>query len=230
MIYITGDIHGDPERIRRFVKSESLTERDTVIILGDAGINYWGNSKGDGYIKESLCQLGITVFCIHGNHERRPQTIETYREVVWRGGTAFAEEAYPNILFAKDGEIYDLDGKSAIAIGGAYSVDMKYRLLHGLYWFPDEQPSDEIKARVEARLESLGNRIDLVLSHTCPAKYTPTEAFLPGLDQGSVDRSTEQWLDKIEDILTYERWYCGHWHINKSIDKIRFMLDEVDAL
>lgn len=54
------------------------------------------------------------------------------------GGEVYYEPEYPNILFAKDGEIYDFDGKKAIAIGGAYSCDKEYRLLTGLPWFQDE--------------------------------------------------------------------------------------------
>lgn len=65
----------------------------------------------------------------------------------------YYEESFPNLLFAKDGEIYDFDGKKAIAIGGAYSVDKWYRLSHGMAWFDTEQPSDEIKEYVEAQLD-----------------------------------------------------------------------------
>lgn len=86
---------------------------------------------------------------MHGNHEERPYHIQTYRTQIWRGGEVYYEPEFSNIVFAKDGEIYDFDGKKAIAIGGAYSCDKEYRLLTGLPWFPDEQPNDEVKSRVE---------------------------------------------------------------------------------
>lgn len=50
--------------------------------------------------KEFLEVLLITVFAIHGNHERRLQTIEGYQEKVWRGGVVYQEEEYPSLLFA----------------------------------------------------------------------------------------------------------------------------------
>jgi 3-oxoacid CoA-transferase subunit A len=55
------------------------------------------------------------------------------------------------------------------------------------------------------------------------------EAFLPGLDQSLIDHSTEEWLDTIEDRLDYKAWYCGHWHINKRIDKMHFLMHEVES-
>ena len=57
----------------------------------------------------------------------------------------YYEEKYPNLLFAKDGEIYDFDGKKAVVIGGAYSVDKYYRLRNYMPWFESEQPTEEIK-------------------------------------------------------------------------------------
>ena len=146
------------------------------------------------------------------------------------GGKILYEEAFPNILFAVDGEIYNFDGYKCIVIGGAYSVDKHYRLAHGWHWWPDEQPDEEIKAAVEARLAALHWDIDIVLSHTCPRKYEPTEVFLSSLDQSSVDKSTEDWLDGIEDRLDYKKWYCGHYHTRKQVDKIQFMFEDFDTM
>lgn len=67
------------------------------------------------------------------------------------------------------------------------------------------------------------------MTHTCPLKYEPTEAFLPIIDQGSVDKSTEEWLDTLERKLEYKKWFCGHFHIDKTIDNIRFMHKDVIA-
>ena len=222
MVILTGDMHGQTERICDFCSEYETTTEDVMIILGDAGINYWGGSADDDK-KISLSELDITILCIHGNHEERPQNISGYIEKEWRGGIVMYEEEYPNILFAVDGEIYDFDGKKAIAIGGAYSVDKYYRLARGWSWFPDEQPSEEIKAKVERVLAERNWKIDIVLSHTGPLKYEPTEVFLPMIDQSSVDKSTEVWLDQIEAKLDYERWYFAHYHTEKEVDKIRIM-------
>lgn len=81
------------------------------------------------------------------------------------------------------GEVFDLDGKKAIVMGGAYSVDKMIRLMYGYGWWPDEQPSEKIKRGVERKLDELGWKVDVVLSHTTPLKYEPVEVFLEGIDQ-----------------------------------------------
>ena len=209
MIYYTGDIHGSKFEVVRLAKKFNLTKDDIIVILGDAGINYFGNEQ-DNELKEIFSQLKPTIFCIHGNHEIRPHNIPSYITKVWNGGTVWYEEAYPNILFAKVGEIYDMEGIKHLVIGGAYSVDKFYRIARGYGWWADEQPSNEIKKYVERQIKE--KEFDIILSHTCPYKYEPREMFISGIDQSTVDTSTEMWLDEIEETIDYKAWYCGHWH------------------
>jgi 3-oxoacid CoA-transferase subunit A len=227
--YITGDTHGDFSRIENFCSEQETTVDDVMIILGDAGINYFLNSR-DEMLKSRLAELEITLFCIHGNHEARPWEAGDYDEVLWNGGIVYVEAEYPNILFAKDGEIYDFNGKKVIAIGGAYSVDKGYRLATGMRWYETEQPDDEIKAYVEAQLKKADWRVDIVLTHAAPIEAEPVWAFLPGTDQSRVNKDTEKWLQYICDNLSFEQWYCGHYHVEWEDGNIRFMFEEYDEI
>ena len=229
MIYVTGDKHRNFNEIKKFCKENNTTKDDVIIILGDVGINFYVGIK-DWSVKHSLSKLPITLFCIHGNHEQRPFAIATYREVEKFGAKAYMEEEFDNIIFAKDGEIYNFAGLKCMAIGGAYSTDKYYRLTNNWKWFSNEQPNDRIKKYVEDQLESINWNIDLVFSHTCPFKYRPIERLSSIIDLDKMDTSTEEWLQKIEDRLKYKKWYCGHFHIEKSIDKIRFAYDDIIEL
>ena len=229
MIYYTGDIHGLADGLIAFSKKIKLDPDDILVLLGDVGANFFGGYK-DRHLKEALQALGPTIFCIHGNHERRPQTLPSYLVKEWHGGQVFYEVDFPNLLFARDGEIFDLGGRSHLVLGGAYSVDKAYRIKYDQGWWPDEQPSEEIKAHAVKTLEACNWKVDTVLSHTCPFKYIPREAFLPMINQDNVDNSTERWLDDIEDRLSYEHWLCGHWHINKRIDKMHFLFHDVETI
>lgn len=226
MIYYTGDIHGQKYEIERFCKRFKPTADDVIVILGDVGANY-SRDERDAELKTALNRAKPTILCIHGNHEIRPWHIPSYKTKEWNGGIVWYEEEYPTILFAKDDEIYNLEGLRHIAIGGAYSVDKFYRIRYGGGWWPDEQPSAEIKAYVKRQLRN--KPVDVILSHTCPFKYKPVEAFLPGVDQSTVDTSTEKWLDEIEESTDYLAWYCGHWHINKRIDKMHFLFHNFES-
>ena len=83
---------------------------------------------------------------------------------------------------------------------------------------------------MERKLEELAWKVDAVLTHTCPYRYIPREAFLGSVDQSAVDNSTELWLDTIAERLNYQAWYCGHWHIEKRIDQMHFLFESVECM
>lgn len=146
-------------------------------------------------LKDSLLQYPITSFCIHGNHEERPENIESYKTRKFHGGTMYYEEDYPNILFAKDGEVYNSNNHKVLVIGGAYSIDKYFRLARGYNWYESEQPSEKTKNKIKNVLKDLDNKIDIILSHTCPYKYLSREMFLEGINQSTVDSSTEYFVE-----------------------------------
>ena len=88
----------------------------------------------------------------------------------------------------------------------------------------------EIKAYVESQLEKVNWTVDVVFTHTVPKQYEPTWAFIPGYDQSRVDKSTEEWLDTIEQNLSYERWYAGHYHVESQEGPIRIMFNDYEEL
>ena len=81
---------------------------------------------------------------------------------------------------------------------------------------------------MEQQLTDNNWKVDVVLSHTIPLKYEPLEIFMSGVDQSQVDKSTEIWLDEIEGRLEYKKWYCGHYHTEKKIDKLEIMFQNFD--
>lgn len=210
-IYITGDTHGNFSRIERFCEENQTTANDLLIILGDAGINYYLDDR-DTKLKRRLSKLPITLLCIHGNHEERPENIPTYSEIDFCGDRAYAEQKFPNLIFAKDGSIYNLNGAKCLVLGGAYSVDKFYRLQIWWQWFASEQITDTRKSEIEGILDHNNWTVDYVLSHTCPYNTRPVHMFLHSIDQSTVDSSMEVWLQKIADKLHFTRWYFGHYH------------------
>lgn len=58
-----------------------------------------------------------------------------------------------------------------------------------------------------------------------PKKVKTKKLFIP-----DVDRSTEEWLSKIERNLNYKVWFCGHYHIDKELDKVNMLYHEIRPL
>ena len=228
MIYITGDTHGNFQRIKEFCKKQQTTTNDYLIILGDAGINYFGDQ--DNKLKEELTKIPITFLCVYGNHEERPENIKTYQEINLFAGIMYQEKNYPNLLFFKDSEIYTILNKKVLVIGGAFSVNKDLMIERGYKWFKDEQPSELIKKQTLNNLKENNYQVDYILSHTCPYKYLPYEMFYIGVNQDEVDQSTEKFLDLIEELTDYHKWYCGHFHTDKVVDKINFMFEGYKTL
>ena len=242
-VYITGDIHGDPWRfwsIENFCNNHKTTTNDWLICLGDVGLNYYGaKSKKEIAIKNEAAELPIKMFCIHGNHERRPRETAGYQQIeITEGairGPMLWNSEHPNQYFAIDGAIYVIQTSertlNALVCGGAYSVDKYYRLQHGWNWWPDEQPNELTKGLV--RLMATRYPIDIMLTHTCPLRFEPKELFLNGIDQSTVDQSTEEFFDDLYEQFPADQkpmWYFGHFHGNKYTDDYVMLFDDIIEL
>lgn len=75
----------------------------------------------------------------------------------------------------------------------------------------------------DAGLNYYGNKKDLRAKRF-------VEVFLAMIDQSTVDKRTERWLDRLEEQLDYKKWYCGHFHTAKKIDRLQFMFEDIDVL
>ena len=75
--FITGDKHRRFDRVKEFCREVNTRPKDVLIILGDTGFNYY-DDKRDDELKKEISQLPVTLFCLHGNKENRPQNVGTY--------------------------------------------------------------------------------------------------------------------------------------------------------
>lgn len=224
---VTGDTHGVFTRFANLPKNEEIG----MIILGDAGFNFYLN-KTDARKKKEVSENypNITFYCVRGNHEARPQDIPNmklkYDPDV--DGMIYMEDEYPNIRYFKDYGVYTIDGCDCAVIGGAYSVDKYWRLgLAGVRskrykdyynpkktgWFWNEQLTAEEMDRAAALFK--GQHFRFVFSHTCPFEWEPNDLFLSQVDQTTVDKSMEFWMDEIKDTFEWETWLFGHFHADR---------------
>lgn len=222
---IRGDTHGGTNWINNQL-NDYQPEQTAIIILGDAGFNFYLN-KNDIRTKREIEDKKYYIYCVRGNHEARPQSLDFMIEK-WDynvNGYVYYEAQFPHIRYFKDYGIYTINGYRCLVLSGAYSVDKWYRLNRvGLTeetnnpkqtgWFADECLTEEEMAEIDRYIDHSGNyTFDFVFSHTCPKKYQPVDLFLSSIDQSTVDSSMEIWMDKLsEKIVVNIAWLYGHYH------------------
>ena len=218
---LTGDTHGRVvarlENIRRNLPTYE-PDKTAVIILGDAGINFWLN-KSDIKNKRIISSYGYTIYCVRGNHEERPENLTTteilYDESV--KGNVWYEPDFPLIKYFMDGGEYEINGHKVLVIGGAYSVDKWWRLqrAQGSFsgWFKDEQLTEEEMVKIATRV--MDKTYDFVFTHTAPISFEPRDLFLDCVDQSTVDKSMELWLNDISSMMNWKVWCFGHYHADR---------------
>ena len=219
---VRGDCHGSFTWINNIDKEFYPPEDTGIILLGDAGFNFFLN-KTDEKIKRLVNEYGYKFYCVRGNHEQRPQLIPNMKCKYDYNvdGMVFVEDMYPNIRYFRDFGIYTINNYKCAVIGGAYSVDKWYRLARCNLteetnipsrsgWFNDEQLTEDEKFECENQLT--GKIFDFVFTHTCPIIYQPTDLFLGSIDQSKVDNSMERWMDKMRQNMHWFIWLFGHYH------------------
>lgn len=236
MIYCTGDIHGDPRRfsVDSFPEQKEMTRDDFVIILGDFGL-VWSNSKDEKYWLDWLNNKPFTTLFVDGNHENF-NMLYTFHVVDFHGGKA--HKIRDNIYHLMRGYVFDICDKKFFAFGGASSHDIQDGILdpddfvdmddfrdtyrrwqkygkmfrvRGVSWWDQEMPNDEEMERGRQSLKEVDNKVDYVLTHCAPQEVSSVLGF--------TDRDKLTWYlnELIWDGLQFDRWFCGHMHIEKQI-------------
>lgn len=230
MIYVTGDIHGSHSisklSSRHWAEGRSLTFGDYLIVCGDFGLWWDGESRGkhDIYWRNWLEMKHWTTLWVDGNHENHDMVL-SLPVVEWNGGRAHVDERWPHIIHLMRGEVYDVpDGDSMTRIfsfGGARSHDIQWR-TEGIDWWPREMPNLEEFENGMANLERVGWEVDYVITHDAPT--APKRKLLSTFPESwRTDRWEDDrlngYLDRFDERLSYRKWYFGHYHDDAVVDE-----------
>lgn len=211
-IFVTGDTHGlwDVEKFEpeNFPIYEDLTKEDYMIVLGDMGV-CWDGCNEDKLVREKYKEYPWTTLFIDGNHENF-DLLEKYPVEEWHGGQV--HKISDSIIHLMRGQVFELNGKKYFTFGGARSIDRQFR-KEGESWWRQEMPTEE---EYELGLETL-NRINYlpnyILTHAAPTFY------LQELNPYFRPDELTRYLGTIEYTIGYDHWYCGHYHLDRSIGR-----------
>ena len=218
-IFVTGDIHASYD-IAKISEScfdtTGLTKEDYVIVCGDFGL-VWNNTASEQYWLRWLDARPFTTLFVDGNHEGFA-LLNSLPETTWNGGRV--HQVANSVFHLQRGQMFDIDGYRIFTMGGAASseYDREHRVL-GETWFTEEVPNEQERATAIETLDQTGWNCDLVITHCAPtfaakgiSKHTDRLEIHP------MDEYTD-WLQTIQDRLTYTHWFCGHYHIDAQIQE-----------
>ena len=217
MIYATGDCHGNFRRFQPeyFPEQAGMTKNDVVIIAGDFGGVWFGDSRDDETL-DWLERLPFTLAFVCGNHENY-DALERYPVAEWHGGKV--HRVRPHVLHLMRGQIFELESYRFFTMGGAKSHDTNHRINH-ISWWRQELPSDEEYIEALQNLERYNWQVDYIITHCAP-----TSIALQFSRHNVADHLTD-FLQEVKDRVQYHYWLFGHYHDNRAIDTKHILLWE----
>ena len=214
MIIITGDTHMIIDYHKLFRRSfnkkiyRKITDKDYLIICGDAGV-VWDDSKENQHFIRYLTNKKWTTLFVDGNHENY-EALDNMPVEIWNGGKI--HRINDKIFHLMRGQVFTIDGLKFFTMGGANSVDKQYR-TECVNWWRREIPSYDECDEALKNLEQHDWTVDYILTHT------PPESILVDLIPWYERDAASVFLEEVKKRVNYKHWYFGHLHIDRKIDE-----------
>lgn len=214
-IYVIGDIHGDYKILNaRFGDLNPVKEAfDVLFVAGDAGfINSFENETSKEQRITHLNSLPFIIIVVLGNHENY-DVIESLPECTIFNGECYKEDGV-NVYYAKNGQIFDIDGIKFFTFNGGLSVDKEKRLKlekeHGKkFWWPQEIKTEDFAKSLNTYFT---RQVDYIITHDVPLDiYKKLTPFIPGRFKDATC-PLQDFFQKIYNIKKFKHWYAGHYH------------------
>jgi hypothetical protein len=211
MIFVTGDVHCPIDIHKLTTKAwpaqRQLTKQDYLIVCGDFGI-VWDNSNTDKYWQKWFDNKPFTTLFVDGNHSNH-HLLNEFETVNLFGGKA--HKINNSVYHLMRGEIFIIEDKKFLALGGAPSHDKELR-TPGLDWWPEEVPNNKECLNAINNLQRNNNEVDYIITHDIPTyvgllrnRWFEPNAFTNFLS------------DEILNAVKFKKWFAGHYHIDDDL-------------
>lgn len=225
MIFLTGDTHShlDIEKLNedKFVEGNNLTKNDYLIILGDFGF-IWDNfpNRKELHWLEWFDNKPWTTLFLDGNHENFNR-LEEFPVSEWNGGKV--QQISKTVYHLMRGQIYNIDNKTFLTMGGAESYDKLYR-TPDVSWWEQEIPNRQEIEECLSNIQKVNGNVDYILTHTCVSKLVPLMVKDVATDP------TCKFLDEVDKLCNYKKWFFGHWHIDRDFKEYKCLYQTIEKL
>lgn len=214
-VYVTGDTHGTKYLAKILPKNlEKYEKGDIIFITGDFGLIYrCANEELEEKYLRVLNESGL-VFCFIDGDRENYDRLAKYPVTQWNGGKV--HKIKENIYHLLRGEIYTVDDKKILCLGGASTV-FKERTIEHRTWWKEENISEADINNALYNLKLRNMKVDYILTHTCPlnAGFMIQEDEIDALklqDENCLK------LEKIYENAEFKKWCFGHFHKDIELD------------
>lgn len=211
MIYVTGDIHADADRLSKktlkFMKKD-----DTLIICGDFGF-IWDGSKAEKKLLDKLGARDYNICFADGTHENF-DLLSHYPVTGWNEGNV--QNITGRLYHLMRGELYRIEGRSVFVIGGGdpdpdFFGDEDDEDRRSGPWMPT---AEELLHGAE-NIEKNGMETDLIITHQPPAAIR--DFVMPQFEGSSETTALSAYLAELSSQCDYRKWYFGSLHTDRHI-------------
>lgn len=209
MLYFTGDIHGDAERLSKNALS-MMKQGDTLIICGDFGF-LWDNTKPEKKALNALSRRRYNICFVDGTHENF-EILQSYPVVSWNGGQA--HKIRDNIYHLMRGQIFTIEGKTIFTMGGGEDPEME----------PDENEDASVHKEIPtsqelmngvAALEQRQYKVNFIVTHEPPARTR--DFLLLSANKSLRVTALGAYFDALAKQAQYGKWFFGSMHVDRFV-------------
>ncbi len=199
-ILIAGDFHGNHKWAKRVIDLAYEKNISKIMQVGDFGI--WPGKEGDEYLyilDRYLTKHNIRLYFLPGNHEdwnqldlwqkEGPKTLEGFTSIL------------NNIYYTGKINNWIWENKKFAVVGGATSIDRKWRKLNESWWPQEALTNKEV---IQAR--DIG-KSDYLFTHDTSLQH-PFE-FLSYNIESEIHRG---YMSEIGSAIRSDLWFHGHYH------------------
>ena len=231
-IFVTGDTHGE---LTRFITSRynlggyilENEEENVLFILGDFGVIFENvPPPKEKRVLDRLAGKSYITMVVDGNHENHPRLYCLPEATVFGGKVGVIREG--KVFCCRRGEIYTILDKKIFTFGGATSIDRHLR-IPDVSWWKEEVASPAEMDHGLQMLEDHQYNVDYIFAHTAPENIS--QVLIRQFNSFYNDPDpTRKYLEHVCSTTTFEKFYCGHWHVNTTIDKYHFLYDNIQKV
>lgn len=205
-ILVLGDSHGQGQWLRDKIYWAKKHHIKKIVQVGDFGL--WDHEE-DGirfldWTNEALRETGIKLYFVGGNHENwdrldwyQKNNPRDYNDHIYLRSHILYTGRVNRWFWGEPG-----NKKAFQAVGGAVSIDKKWRTVGKTLWLQEAIPE-----RVVYGLERAGNECDFLFTHDAPS-CVPMSNLKPDADS-TAHRGL---MDRIGRATRPSLWFHGHYH------------------